>query len=386
MEQISQDKVRALASEEVRPGVSVYLPLHLTAAEKDQDRIRFRNLLDEAERRLLSGGLRGPAVKSMLRPAREMQEDRSFWRPSGIEGLAVLISDGLFRSFALPYRCPEAVSVSDRFTIGPLLHPLVGDDRFFLLGLSPKSILLFRCHGRDLERVELPAAMPKNIDEALAGTVIEKSLQHHTSASGGRAGPIVGIMHGQGSPKDDEKKLLVEYFRIVAKHLDKLLSGEDLPLVLAAVEYYHPMFQEICRYPHLLREGVNGSPDEMTPSELAERALPVAEPKFREELHQAARRYNDLVATQRTDDSIEEVLKATEQGRVETIFTELGTSIWGRYDAGGEKVEIHDNQEEGDVDLLELALAKSILSGGSAYVVESGDMPGDEPVAAIYRW
>ncbi len=386
MKQITPDELRHLASHDNQRSVSIYMPLHRTVEESKQNTIRFRNLVDRAEDRLVGNGLRGPKVKDLLRPARDLQRDPNLGRASAANGMGVLIAPGFFRCFRLPYSCPETVVVGKRFHLSRLVHALRRDDRFYLLGLSPKNVKLFRGRDSRIAPVSLPENMPQNIDQALAGTEIEKSFQYHTSAPGGRAGSWVGIMHGQGRPKDEEKKLLTEYFRIVAKHVEEMLKGEDVPLVLAAVDYYHPMFREVCRYPHLLDAGVTGSPDKLTEKEMLERALPVVQPKFDQGIRQDATRYLKLVATERTSDQIETVLPAAVHGQVEVLFSALGVPIWGRFDAENGDVRSHTDEEPGDEDLLDLAVTKTIAGGGTAYVVTPEHVPADGPLAAILRW
>ena len=55
---LSLGQVKELAGHEGGPCVSVFLPAHRMTPDSGQDPIRLRNLLNEAEERLVAGGLR----------------------------------------------------------------------------------------------------------------------------------------------------------------------------------------------------------------------------------------------------------------------------------------------------------------------------------------
>ncbi len=385
MNRISRAELRSLASREETPCVSVYVPIDHSLPDAKQNPVRFRNLIDEAERRL-NGELRSTEVRDMLRPARELESDALFWRQTGADGLCVLAATQFFRVFPLPFRCPETAEAGARFHLAPLVHVLTRDDRFHVLALSPKSVRLFRGRGRELTPVALPPDMPTDMATALKGTELEPSLQMHTAAHGSAPGSWVGIMHGHGTPKDDEKPLLREYVRIVCRRLEPQLSGDTSPLVLAAVDFNQSLFRETCRHPHVASEGVVASPDTLTDRELLERALPLVEPILNRDRHKAAERYRALVSSEKAGHLIHTVLPAAFQGRVEAIFAALGRHVYGTCDAHGSDVRVNGTRQPGDVDLLDLAVTKSLLSGGDAFVVPEPEMPTGGPVAAVFRW
>ncbi len=201
------------------------------------------------------------------------------------------------------------------------------------------------------------------------------------TASGG----AVGIAHGHGTPKDDQKTLLTEYLRSVVRHLEPVLRHESSPLVLAAVKSLQPIFRELCRYPYLLPEGVVASPDSLSESELHRRAIKAGGPNQQANLQAAHDRYVQLQATDRVAYHIEQILPATEHGRVEVLFTASDSHIWGQFD-GAETVTVHGDRQPHDVDLLDLAVSKTIERGRSVYVVDRKAVPSREPLAAILQW
>lgn len=386
MDHISSDELKKLALISEYPCVSLQFPLHNTVAEVEQNAKRLRNLADEAEKRMAASGLDVRIVRQRLAPIRELQKQTgNEWLSNGDAGVTVLSGSDVFRCFATKYPSPDGVSVDERFALSPLVYGMNSDDQFLMLGLSPKQLKLYRCTSNHVEEIELPDDVPRSMDKALAGTEIIKSLQHHTVATAG-AGTGPGMIHGQGSPKDDEKKLLQEYFRIVSKHVEGFIGNDGRPLVVAGVEYYHPMFRETCRYPQLIEQGVRGSADELTPQELHQRAVPLVNDRFDKSLVTATGRFGKLRGTERAHHKIETILPFAIEGRVETIFAAVGERIWGVCDAESRNVVTHDAREDADIDLLDRAVVHTIASGGNAYVVDPDRVPESGKVAAILRW
>jgi Bacterial archaeo-eukaryotic release factor family 3 len=192
------------------------------------------------------------------------------------------------------------------------------------------------------------------------------------------------VKHGKGSPKDDYKTLLTEYLRTVIRHLRPVLAKESAPLVLAAVDYVHPIFQDLCSYPHLLPEGVNASPDSLVDSDLHRRALEIVTPKLHPRLASDRKHYEKLRTTDRIAFQIETVLPAAETGRIEALFAAQGAHVWGRAN-GDAAIQVHHNPQPGDRDLLDVAVAKTIANGGVVHIVDANDVPSHGPIAAILR-
>src|SRR5690625_7977106 len=65
-----------------------------------------------------------------------------------------------------------------------------------------------------------------------------------------------------------------------------------------------------------------------------------------------------------TSTDIAEIVAASAFSRIETLFVQRGVSIWGRFDPNTGNVEVHDEQQDGDEDLLDLAAVNTYLNGG----------------------
>ncbi|HZD65829.1 MAG TPA: hypothetical protein VE152_07015, partial [Acidimicrobiales bacterium] len=271
---VQQAHVHELLDHGDGPCVSVFLPTHRTAPDSDQDPIRLKNLLEEAEERLVAGGLRAPDARSLLAPGRRLLGLERFWTYQS-DGLALFLAPGWFRSFRLPLALSELVVVGGRFHVKPLLGLLVADGRFYVLALSRHQVRLLEGSRQRVEEVDL-AHVPHNLAEALAYDDLEKRRTFHVAGRGSVGGPAV--FHGHGVGAETDKALLKRFLHEVDQGVAEVLGDRGAPLVLAGVGYERAMFAEVSRYPGLLAQGIEGNPDELRPEELHRRAWAIVAP------------------------------------------------------------------------------------------------------------
>jgi len=115
------------------------MPTNRAPVEGRQDLIRFKNMVREAEERLIQGGLRGPEAKEYLARCISSRTTLSFWQYRG-DGLAVFYSRDMIRHYRLPMRFEELVVEANRFHLKPLIPLFTEDSAFYLLAISQNEI------------------------------------------------------------------------------------------------------------------------------------------------------------------------------------------------------------------------------------------------------
>ena len=68
METLDRDALVSLSAHSGWPSISLYLPTHRSGSEKEQDPIRFKNLLRSACDRLVAEGMRQPDADAFCGP------------------------------------------------------------------------------------------------------------------------------------------------------------------------------------------------------------------------------------------------------------------------------------------------------------------------------
>jgi hypothetical protein len=376
---LNRDKLKKLMEKHEGPCVSIFMPMHRFGDETRQNPIRFKNLLREAEEELISGGLRAPGAREFLEPVQGLLQGDLFHHHQG-DGLAVFLSAELFHLYLLPLSFEELVIVADRFHIRPLLPLFSEDGRYYVLALSQNRVRLLQGSHYNVNEVDL-SDVPKNLGETLRDDDSWKELRILQSITSGGESKLV--RHGE---EVDNKENIQRYFRQIDKGLHDLFKDQQAPLVLAAVDYLHPIYREVNTYPQLIREGVSGNPEHLSAKELHEQAWAIVRPYFLKNQQKAVDRCKEFIGSGRVSNRITKIIPAAYQGRVELLFVVADLHQWGTFDPSTEAIHLHRKEKSGDEDLLEVATIQTLLNRGAVYVVKSEDIPDAGALSAVFRY
>jgi hypothetical protein len=383
MDLFSREDLRLLLANRQTPCVSIFMPT--TRGIRLEDNKHWKNQVRQAEERLIAEGIRTSEAKDLLRPARELLDNVSFWSNTSA-GVAAFLSPEMARIYRLPITLPDQVVVGHRFQVKPIVPLLSEGGRFYVLDLSQKSVRLFQGAFETMDEVSLEGIAPTNYDEAVQSDWMPEMRNFHSHPDrAGMAGAREAIFHGQGAGITSPKEGLLEFAQRVDRGLQRLLVNEQAPLVLAGVDYLLAIYRQANTYPHLLAEEIRGHSNRLTPQELHDRAWALVEPHFRKARESIADLYHQLAGTGRTTHDLAQVAIAAYQGQIQYLFVPLNQERWGRFDAAGPKVEIHERPEPGDEDLLNFAAVHTLShKKGTVYAVQAEELP-DQPLAAIFR-
>lgn len=384
---LSIDELKALVEDPQSPYISIYMPMQKAGPDTRQNPIRFKNLMREAQERLDAMGVGQNEAAEFLQQAHQLDTSQ-FWEQQD-QGLTIFISPTLFRYYQLPMAFQELVVVSTQFHLKPLLHLINNDGRFYLLALSQKDVKFFRGTRSSINEVTVEN-MPKSLDEALQKDETAQEGQFRIATSkGGTSNSFTqpGSFHGQGSPdRDKHQEDILQFFNLVDGALQQKLRNQKAPLVLAGVEYLHPIYQTANTYPHLVKEGITGNPENLKPEELNEQAWQIVEPLLQQAQKQVQEHYQELTGTGKTSHDVKEVISAAYFQRVDALFVPVGQQLWGKFEPDTMSVDLHLEPEPDDEDMLDFAAIHTLLSGGTVYAVEPEQVPDAASAAAIFRF
>jgi hypothetical protein len=382
MEQLTLEGLKALAQHEQTPKISAFMPLNRSGPDMQQNRTRYKNMIGEMEEQLTAREMPDDELTALLEPARILLDDDEFW-DSPPDGLAVFAAPGVFQHYRLPYTIDEKLVISPHFSLTPMMPMFNNNGRYYILAVSQNHVRMFGANRYSIWPIQLPGDAPLSIDEALKFDVVDKQLQMHSSGGQGTAG---GIFHG--SEEVDNKERIQRYLNMVDAALKPLLREQRVPLVLAAVDYLHPIYHDQSEYAHIMEKGIIGNPENMKMDDLHAQSWPIVEPVFHQEIDAAKEVYGNLSATERSGTDLREIVSAAVWARVDTLFVAEDSEEWGTFDPASSKVVI---RKEGprtyeDLALVDFAATHTMLNGGTVYVLPKDDMPADKPLAAIFRW
>jgi hypothetical protein len=364
--------------------ISIYMPTYRAGSEIRQGRIRLKNLVVEAQTRLISSGMRSPEAKHLLKPVQELVLDSQFWQQQR-DGLAIFLSSDIFYYYYLPKKVDEFVQIGKRFHLKPLLPLLSKDGLFYVLALSQNAVRVLQCTRASVKEVELDN-IPHSLAEAMKYDDPERQLQLHSNTLQGTNAKAAGIFHGHGVGSDDTKPNILRYFQLIDRGLHDLLREEKAPLVLVGVDFLFSIYREANTYAYLADEGVPGNPEELSAEDLQTLAWPLVEHYFHKAEQEAITYYGPFKGTGRTTHDISKAAPAAYNGQVEILFLADGAKQWGKFDPQVNGVQIHREAELDDEDLFDFTAIQTIINGGTVYVIEADRVPDGESLAALLRY
>jgi len=296
----------------------------------------------------------------------------------------VFLTTDTFHFYRLPLPFEELVMITHSFHLKPLLPLFASDGHFYILALSQNQIRLLEGTHHTVDEIDLEN-MPQSMADALEFEHFNTELQYHTGTSPSGPRKSSGFFHSN-DPHEEDKTKIMQWFHKIDDELQNVIIGRQSPIVLAGVEYLFPLYKEANSFPHLVEEGIPGSPEELRPEELHKKAWPLVQPFFMQVQEQAAAQYYQLSETGQASTDIQEVVKAAHQGRVADLFVALGVQVRGSFERSTNTVHIDAGTGIGDEDLLDLAAIQTILNGGNVYAVELEQVPDHGSLAAVFRY
>ena len=381
MDNFGRSEFDRLANHSQAPCVSVFMATHPVGRAGEQDVIRLKNLLGQAEERLVDQGMRAPEARQLLEAASALPFDPSFWSNRSA-GLAVFAAPGLGEFFRVPISFTEMVSVSHGFRLRPLLPLLESSPPFSLLTVSENQVRLYDVGAYSMQQIELPE-LPQSLTETLNYAGADRGQQVH-SAMRGTLGKQAAVFHGQGGQSDTAKSDLAAYCGAIDQVVAARLNASKRPLMLACVDSMAAIYRKESSYANLMQPTLSGNREHDRLSELHRAAVEAARPLLTSAARTMAERYSDLVGSGRTSDDPRHVVRAAVEGRVETLMYDPHALLYGNYSLPTSDVEITGNDR--DSDLIEKAARETLRNAGAIFALDDLDLPTNSPLVAIFRY
>lgn len=383
---LSEKEFRQLSGVHDSNCISIYIPTERAGEQVDKKhgQLRLKNSLKQVRTMLEQAGLSENEIGEILGGVEGLLGDVQFWRNQS-DGLAIFIHEEKMYHYTLPLHFKTHACVGDHFYLLPVIPFFNDDGTFYLLVLSQQRVNLFECSRHFITEVYIEDLTPERLEDVVGYDYREKSLQHR-SQQGGEAGTM---FHGQGAGKDDKQKETEKFFRAVDAGLMKILHNEDAPLVLACVDHYFPVYKEITAYQHLFDKHVSGNPDNADPLLLHEEAWLLVEDYFRNQRESKRKQIQDLSAGGKTSREIGEIVPASIEGRVDTLFIQEGKDQYGIYDRTRRSVITEENESDRlyHASLYNMAAVNTLRNGGRVFLAASEAMPlKDDEIHALMRY
>lgn len=382
MDALERDYKTVLLASHEPPCLSLYQPTHRAHPDKQQDPIRFRNLVRELE---LSLGQKyaGRESAPILRPFHDLAENGHFWNYA-LDGIAVFATSDLFTVYRLQRPVRELAVVADSFHTKPLMRILQSADRYHVLGLSRHEATLFEGNRYALDQVELAPGFPRTASEVVG---VKEGEPERKTRVYGPAGPSRTTRHGTEVRQDAIDSDTERFFRAVDEAvLEQYSRPSSMPLLLAALPEHHHLFRAVSRNPFLMPGTIDIHPSALPIDELRERAWQLVLPLYLERLSGFIDQFGASRAEDRSGADLAEIARAAAAGRISTLLIEADRVVPGHFDSETGAIEFAPLDDPGVDDLLDDLGEHALKTGAEVVIVPAERMPTDTGVAAIYRF
>lgn len=361
-------EIRALIGVRADACLSIYVSTTPQTQHVSGARIAFGNLLKEGLRQLEDSGFDKHRRARLEDECLALKDDDEFWRFQA-HSLAVLATPDRVRTFRLATAVIDAVQVSDRFELKPLLRAIAFPQTAFVLALSENAVRLIKIFP-DLPPGEIRIhGLPKSAADAVGRASVNNLTQN------------TRIANAEG-----QTFLLRQYARQVDTAVRGFLAGQDLPLILASTDPLASMYRNLNNYPGLLDDGITASPDRMSDGELANVARPVLDNYYKAEIQAAKHLYEVRSGERRATTNLSEVARAATNGAIDLLFVDIDSSMPGIVSETDGAISIAHTASAETYDILDEITQRALSTGAKFLGVRRSDIPDNAPIAAILRY
>ena len=382
---ISKKEIAELKDLNQENCISIFIPTH-RAGEKvmhQEDALALKNQLKAVKDELGKKGLHADVVTKMIAPAQQLIDDSSFWREQS-DGLALFMADAFFRKYTLPVHFKEFHYISNTFYLKPMMPMFVGDGSFYLMLLERRNVKLYECTKHSFTEVIINDLIPEGKRDRVGYDYEEKNLQFRTS----HAGSGQAMFHGQEAATGKRKNEIKKYFRAINDGLAPLLNEETMPMLMVSQDFLFDIYREVNSYSNLMEENLNVDFSDTDIFEVHELAWEKMAPIFDQKRKDKIALFIDEQGSGKTAIGIDRIIQAAINGKVDTLFCENKTDIFGNYKQGSDAIIVSQSEEnDKTISLMNVAAIKTFLNGGEVYLLDKEDMPNpNSRVNALYRY
>jgi hypothetical protein len=351
--------LQELKSIEADPCLSILLTTHRTHPENGQDPINLKNLVTQAEERLL-----GAYEKRHVWPLLEKLNEAvaAIDHQNNLDGLAVFANADLARVVKLPITVTDRVIVDHNFATRDLIRALQASEHYYILTLSGHQSRLIEAY-RDKVVVEYGAQHTFPIENRFYSTHADQRAQAGT-----------------------EENLMKEFCNRVDKAMQEVHASNPLPVILAGDERNVHFYREVADNPAWYMGHMTGSPDEQKAHELARQAFKEVERIIAARKEAAMDHIGKAQGAGKLMDDLGDIFRAVSEGRGDTLFVEQGHFQPAQIE--GNTVTLKNDPKEPGVmdDVIDEIAEQTMKFGGQVLFLEPGSLDAHNRVCLSVRY
>ncbi|MEO8665617.1 MAG: hypothetical protein ABI462_08965 [Ignavibacteria bacterium] len=359
---MNKDILNKLQSVNEYPCVSILMPTHRSFPENQQDKIRLKNLVKDASKRLLEE-FKKDEVSSIIKNLEGVIDEVDF--NNSLDGLSVFINKEHKETILTPFPLKERILIDKFFSTKDIIFGINRTQPYWILSVSDKQAKLFKGVRDDLQEI-------KNDNFPLLNTYYP--------------------LKSQGNEEGEEIIPNVEREKMYLRHIDKTLGDinaeYEYPVVLLAVPQKAAIFKEVTTQTKLLPNVITGNYEHLSGTELSKIVWPEVKKSLSDIRQHVLDELEDAIGKNKYATGIDEVWKAANEGRGYKVLVELGFQYPAQLDETGLQLvpaDVKTGEEIMD-DAVDVILDKVIQTGGKVVFFKNNELTDFNKIAMILRY
>lgn len=344
---------------EKNPCVSILLGTHRTHPDNAQDPINLKNLVTQAEERMLNEYEKRevwPIMERINAAIAGIDHNKN------MEGLAVFGNADMAEVVQLPVTMTDRVIIDTNFATRDLMRALQSSAHYYILTLSGNQSRLIEGYRNEV--------------------VLEVGSKHGF--------PIENRFYNthadQRSQAGVEENLLREFLNRLDKLMQAIHAIQPLPVILSGDERAVKHFLEVADRKEMYIGHITGSPDESKAHELTQKAYTEIERMRKERELTALEDIRKSQSAAKLLDDVGDIYRAANEGRADTLYVETGYFQPALIE--GNIVTLKDDHKGEGVlnDIIDEIAEATLAAGGHVVFLPAGSLAEYRKVCLATRF
>lgn len=339
--------------------VTIILKTHRTLPDNEKDPIVLKNLIRDAESRLLKECDKSVASK-IVSKINALALDIN--HRLNLESLILFVNEDVAEFTRLPINVENRVVLDKTFATRDLIRGLHREASYYILLL-----------GRDEARL-IEALSDKSVGEIKDGfPIINKDLNP--------------VQRAEAALASRQTNLTGEFFNRVDKQLNEVHKKNPLPVIIGTDESNYNDYLKIADNKAIIAGKLNGNRMLEKPHQVAVAAWPVMKEILAEKNALRLNELRDAVNSNKFLTDYNEIWEAVNNGRGKTLFVKQGLIQPAILENNKIKLVSNPDNEQANVDdIIDEMIEKNLESNGDAVFIKGDGLDKFQGLALITRY
>ncbi|MBV6439148.1 MAG: hypothetical protein EPGJADBJ_00784 [Saprospiraceae bacterium] len=352
-------KLHQLRQTSSDPCISILLNTHRTFPDNKQDEIVLKNLVQEAETRLLTTYEKRdilPVIEKMKQLAASVDHRYN------LDSLGLFVSRDTAEFLRLPVSVTDRVNIGPNFAVREIVRAINQTERYYLLVVSQQKARLLEAKNDQLTREITDDDFPMTNDNLYSTHALDRSL--------------AGV----------EENYLREFFNRVDKAFVEVYRANPLPTILAADQQNHSHYRQISDIPDAIVAYLSGNRDNDKPHELIADAWPAMRAHNARQQDEALQQLDLAQSHQKALSDLQDIFLAARDGRAELLLVEKGFLQPAVVIGDSVKIVTNANAPGASEDIIDDIIEMTMDNGGKVVYLDPGQLTDYQKLALVVRY